>query len=80
MFSKLLLASAAISYSEAIDLKLAALLKGVHETCDYNLERIESPAEEADYKKYAGGSTPYVDASFPAEESSLFWKKYLRDS
>ena len=80
MFSKLLLASAAISHTEAINLKMQALLKGVSETCDYNIQRIESPQEAADFKKYSGGSTPFVDSSFPAEESSLFWRQHLMDS
>ena len=82
MFSKLLVASAAISSSSAIQLKTHHLtrLLGVNESCDYNIQRATSSRNERDFNANSGKSDLYEDPDFPADESSLFWRDYMYDN
>jgi len=74
MFSKLVLTTAAISTTNALNLRLTS--RQVEETCTYNLQRMKSPRATSDWNKYKDSSTPYDDPEFPANQSSLFWDKY----
>jgi len=73
MFSKLVLASAALSSTEALKISLG----GKREDCSWNMERWKSPHETQDFNKYHNGGTKYEDPDFPADESSLFWRSHL---
>lgn len=47
------------------------------ESCTFVQERMECNAD--DFAKFSGGTVMYVDSSFPADESSLFWRDHIRD-
>ena len=70
MFSKLLVATAALSSTEALKIKLG----GVQENCSFNIERMTSAHARGDFAKYSHSSSPYKDPEFPGDESSLFWR------
>ena len=80
MFSKVLVASAAISLTSAIQLKTHHLAKllGVNESCGFNIQRATSSRSE--FRSKSGGRTLFRDSDFPADESSLFWRNYLYDN
>ena len=79
MFSKLLLTTAAISSSQAIRLGFLGD-KADTAMCSYNVDRMMSGNNDDDFNEYSGGSDLYVDATFPADQSSLFWMQFRRDN
>ena len=81
MFSKIVLASAAVATTEAMHLKLHSKSKAVSETCDYNIERMTSGSNtDGSFAKFSNGGALFEDPDFPANESSLFWRGNLYDS